>query len=117
MHIPCCAKPYHTLPYFHTVLTFIVIPCCSKPYHRYNHYHYIPYHTELLHLNPFPNRPWLLRGCLQLTSFENTAGKGEIARNEQFSFSRSVFYPSGELFAIFIQFEIVVCKLFQLRRV
>ena len=30
-----------------------------------------------------------------------------------FSFSHSVFYPSEELSAIFIEFEIVVCKFFQ----
>ena len=34
-----------------------------------------------------------------------------------FSFSHSVFYPSGDLSAIFIKFEIVVCKLFQFGRV
>ena len=36
--------------------------------------------------------------------FENTMGKGEIARNEQFPLFLS---------AIFVKFEIVVCKLFQ----
>ena len=30
-------------------------------------------------INPFPNKP-----CLQYKSLENTVGKGEIARNEQF---------------------------------
>ena len=34
-----------------------------------------------------------------------------------FCFSHSVFYQSGELSAIFIQFEIVVCTLFQFGRV
>ena len=34
-----------------------------------------------------------------------------------FSFSQSVFYPFGELSAIFIEFYIVVCKLFQFGRV
>ena len=33
-----------------------------------------------------------------------------------FSFSHKVFYPSGELFAIFIKFKIVVCKLLQFGR-
>ena len=50
--------------------------------------------------------------CLQYKPFENTVGKGEIARNEQFLLF-SVFYLLGELPAIFIKFEIVVCKLFQ----
>ena len=31
----------------------------------------------------------------------------------KFSFSHSVFHPFGEHSAIFIKFEIVVCKLFQ----
>ena len=48
--------------------------------------------------------------CLQNKSFENTVGKGEIARNEC---SHSVFNPFGEPSTIFIKFEIVVCKLFQ----
>ena len=34
-----------------------------------------------------------------------------------FSFDDSVFYLFGELSAIFIKFEIVVCKLFEFRRV
>ena len=34
-----------------------------------------------------------------------------------FSFSYSVFYSFGKLFAIFVKFEIVVCKLFQFGRV
>ena len=33
--------------------------------------------------NPFPNKPWFM--CLQCKTFENTVGKGEIARNEQIS--------------------------------
>ena len=49
--------------------------------------------------------------------FENTVGKGEIAHNEQFLLSPSVFYPFEELSAILIKFEIVVCKLFQFGRV
>ena len=36
-----------------------------------------------LEFNPFPNKPMFLHGC-NLLSFENTVGKGEIARNEQF---------------------------------
>ena len=33
-------------------------------------------------------------------SFENTVGKGEIARNEQFLLFLQCFYPFGELAAI-----------------
>ena len=55
---------------------------------------------------------------LQNKSFENTVGKGEIARNEQFLFFPQCFYYLfWELSTIFIEFEIVVCKLFQFRRV
>ena len=40
--------------------------------------------------------------------FENTVGKGEIARNEQFHLLPQCFLPVGELSAIFIKLEIVV---------
>ena len=50
--------------------------------------------------------------CLRYKSFENTVGKEEIAPNNLFSFSHSVFYLFGEFSAIFNKFEIVVCKLF-----
>ena len=53
-------------------------------------------------VQPFQNKP-----------FENSVGKGEIARNEQFLFSHSGFYLFEQLSAIFIKFKIVVCKLFQ----
>ena len=43
-------------------------------------------------------------------SFENTLGKGEIARNKQFLLFPLCFYPSVELSAIFIKFAIVFCK-------
>ena len=61
--------------------------------------------------NLFPDNPGFLH--VYSTSLENTVRKGEIARNEQFSFSQSVFSPFGELSAIFIKLKIVVCKLFQ----
>ena len=34
-------------------------------------------------INPLPNKPWFLH-VNNSDSFENTAGNGEIARNEQF---------------------------------
>ena len=56
--------------------------------------------------------------CLQYKSFENTVGKGEIARNEQFLlFPHSVFCLFVDLSAIFNKIEIVVCKLFEFGRV
>ena len=62
--------------------------------------------------NPFPSKPWFLRVCstnLLKTQWE----KEKLLITSSFSFSHSVFYPFGELSAIFIKFEIVVCKLFQ----
>ena len=40
---------------------------------------------------------------LQYKSFKNTVEK-EIAHNEQFLLSHSIFYPFGELSAIYIEF-------------
>ena len=56
---------------------------------------------------PLPKQA-LVFMCLQYKSFKNTAGKGEIARNFY-----TVFYSFGELSAIFIKFEIVICELFR----
>ena len=54
--------------------------------------------------------------CLQYKSFENTVGKREIARNEQFLLFPQCFLPIWKLSAIFIKTETVVCKLFQFGR-
>ena len=59
-------------------------------------------------IQPFPKQA-LVFMCLQYKSFENTVGKGEIARKEP----HTVFYPYRELSAILFKFEIVTCKLFQ----
>ena len=61
---------------------------------------------------PFPKQA-LVYTCLQYKTFENTVEKGEIARNEQFLLSTSVFNPSGELWPIFIKFRVVVFKVFE----
>ena len=45
--------------------------------------------------------------------FENTVGKGEIARNEQFLLFPQCFLPVWITFFHFVKFEIVFCKLFQ----
>ena len=51
--------------------------------------------------------------CLQYKCY-NTVGKGDIAHNEQhLPFSTVFSIILGELSAIFVKFEIVVCKLFQ----
>ena len=49
--------------------------------------------------------------------FEDTVGKGEIDRNEQFLLFPQFFYPFWKNSVIFIKFEIVVCKLFHFGRV
>ena len=59
--------------------------------------------------NPFPNKPCF--SCVCSTSLLKTLWEKEkllITRN--FSFTHSVFYSSGELYTIFIQFKIVFCK-------
>ena len=53
-----------------------------------------------LQLNPFPNKPWFFT-CLHYKSFENIAGKGEIARNEQFLIFPQCFLLISENFCHF----------------
>ena len=48
---------------------------------------------------------------------ENTVGKEEIARNEQFLLFPLFSTRLDEFTVTFIKLEIVVCKLFQFRRV
>ena len=61
-------------------------------------------------LNPFPNKPWFLR--VSSTRLLKTLWEKEkLLVTSNFSFSRSVFYPFGELSTIFIRFEVVLCKL------
>ena len=62
---------------------------------------------------PFPNQALVFR-CLQYKSFENTVGKGEIARHEQFLLFPQCFLPVFLQFSL--QFEIVVCKVFEFGR-
>ena len=60
--------------------------------------------------NSFPNKLCFLRVCS--TSLLKTLWEKEkLLVTSNFSFSRSVFYPFGELSAIFIKLIIVVCKL------
>ena len=67
---------------------------------------YKPIPTQRHLLTPLGNKP-----------FENTVGKGEIAHNEQFLLFPQCFLPVWVTFCQFQQFEIVVCKLFQFRRI
>ena len=67
-------------------------------------------------VNPFPNNPWFLRVCC--TSLLKTLWEKEkFLVTSKFSFSHSFFYPFVELSAIFIPFEIVVCKFLQFGKV
>ena len=66
--------------------------------------------------NPLPNKPWFL--CVCSASLLKTLWKKEkLLITSSFSFSHSVFYLCRELSALYIKFEIVVCKLFQYGRV
>ena len=67
-------------------------------------------------INPFPNKPWFLRVC-NPSVLKTLWEKEKLLVTSNFSFSHSVFYPFGELSAIFIKFEIVVCKHFEFGRV
>ena len=71
--------------------------------------------TNNMCINPFRNKPWFLRVC-NTTLLKTMWEKKKLLATSNFSFSHSVFYPFGELSAIFIKFEIVVCKLFQFGR-
>ena len=60
--------------------------------------------------NPFPNKPWFFH--VGSTSLMKTLWEKEkLLVTSNFSFSQRVFYPFGEPSAIFIEIEIVVCKL------
>ena len=84
------------------------------------HFFHVPQCFKRLYLldrfNPFPNSPWFLPVCS--TSLLKTLWKKEkFLVTSNFSLSLSVFYPFGELSAIFIKLEIVICKPFQFGRV
>ena len=66
-------------------------------------------------VNPFPNKPWFLRVCSK-TLLKTLWEKEKLLVTNNFLFSNSVFKPFGELSPIFIKLKIVVCKLFQFRR-
>ena len=54
--------------------------------------------------------------CLKYKYFENTAEKGEIARDKQFLLFPQYFLSNRRTFCHFHKFEIV-CKVFQFERV
>ena len=65
-------------------------------------------------VNPFPNKPWFLHVC-STSLLKTLQEKENLFVMSNFSFS-PVFYSFGELPAIFIKYELVVCKLFQIGR-
>ena len=67
-------------------------------------------------INPFPNKPWFLHVC-SASLLKTLWEKEKLLVTSNFSFSHSVFCLLGALSAIVIQFEIVICKLFQFGRV
>ena len=67
-------------------------------------------------INLYPNKPLFL--CVCSTSLLKTLWEKEkFLLVSNFSFSHSIFYPSGELAANFLKYKIVVCKLFEFGRV
>ena len=58
-------------------------------------------------VKPLPNKPWFLRVC-RASLLKTLWEKEKLLFTSNFSFSRSVFYPFGELSAISIKLEIVV---------
>ena len=67
-------------------------------------------------INPFLNKPWFLRVCSR-SPLKTLWEKEKLLITSNFSISHSDFYPFGELSAIVIKFEIVVCKISQFGRV
>ena len=64
----------------------------------------------------FPNKPWFLHGC-STSLIKSQLEKEELLITSNFFFSHSVFYLFEELSAIFVKYEIVVCKLIEFGRV
>ena len=71
---------------------------------------------KLALFNTLPNKPWFLR-VYSTSPLKTQWEKEKWLVTSNFSFSHSVFYPFGDLSAIFVKFEIGVCKVFQFGRV
>ena len=67
-------------------------------------------------LNPFPHNDAFWRPG-ETSLLKTLREKEKLLVTSSFSFSHSVFYPFGQLSAIFVKFEIVVYKLLQFGRV
>ena len=58
-----------------------------------------------------------LSGVCKTSLFKTPREKEKLLVTSNFSLSKGVFHTFGKLSAIFIKYEVVVCKLFQSRRV
>ena len=78
----------------------------------------LPFFVKLYYMciSPFQNKPWFSRVC-STSALKTLWEKEKLLVTSNFSFSHSVFYRFWELSAIFINFEIIVYKLFQFGRV
>ena len=75
---------------------------------------WLPLFSDLLFhiVNPFPNKPLFLSAC-STSPLKTLLEKEKLLITSNSSFSHSVFYSFKKLSAIFIKFEIVICKLRQ----
>ena len=73
--------------------------------------------SSTFYFNPFPKKPWFLRVCSTSLLKKNSGKRRNLLITSNFSCSHNVFYPSDKLPAILINFQIVLCKFFQLGRV
>ena len=105
-----CTKMTNDMKMLYTRLNMFLL------FSFYFHTSYSSGSMKHLTLNSFQNKPWFLH--VHSSSLLKTLWKKEkLLVTTNFSFSHSVFYPFGELSAIFIKFEIVVSKVFQFGRV
>ena len=77
---------------------------------------YLELKGKLICVNPFPNKPWILRVC-SIRLLKTLWKKEKLFVTRIFSFFHNVFYLFEKLSSIFIKFEIVVCILFQFGKV
>ena len=82
----------------------------------YHPYFGLIFSVKRSYVEPFPNKPWFLFVC-RTSLLKTLWEKEKILVTSNFPLSHSVFYSFEELSAIFVKFEIVVCKLFQFGRV
>ena len=79
---------------------------------KYNLQELVSQRMQDKNVKPSPKQAFVFT-CLQYKSFENTVGKGEIAHNDQFLFSRKCFLPIWRTLCHFRRFKIAICKLFE----